>query len=125
MFGFLHILNPRPTARKFIQLPPPVKIRKEGLEDKLTISQPPTVRLARDFRESVAYSVGILGDQVANLFYYHARQNYNVDPSQLPQGVEKFDQTLRSPGKRSNGCRKRVREKTLSNSRNENRTVPR
>ena len=62
----------------------------------MTISQPATVGLARDFRESVAYSVGILGDQVANLFYYHARQNYSVDPSQLPQGVEKFDQALRS-----------------------------
>jgi hypothetical protein len=52
--------------------------------------------LARDFRESVAYSVGILGDQVANLFYYHARQNYSADPSQLPQGLDKFDQALRS-----------------------------
>ncbi|HEV2118641.1 MAG TPA: hypothetical protein VGS11_00825 [Candidatus Bathyarchaeia archaeon] len=62
----------------------------------MIISQPGTLGLARDFRESVAYSVGILGDQVANLFYYHARQNYNVDPSQLPQGVEKFDQALRS-----------------------------
>ena len=62
----------------------------------MTISQPAKVGLARDFRESVAYSVGILGDQVANLFYYHARQDYNVDPNQLPQGVEKFDQALRS-----------------------------
>ncbi len=62
----------------------------------MIISQPATVGLARDFRESVAYSVGILGDHVANLFYYHARQNYKVDPSQLPQGVEKFDQALRS-----------------------------
>jgi hypothetical protein len=52
--------------------------------------------LARDFRESVAYSVGILGEQVANLFYYHARHNYDVDPSQLPQGLDKFDQALRS-----------------------------
>jgi hypothetical protein len=52
--------------------------------------------LARDFRESVAYSVGILGDQVANLFYYHARHNYDVDPSQLPQGIDRFDQALRS-----------------------------
>ena len=52
--------------------------------------------VARDFRESVAYSAGIFGDQVANLFYYHARQNYSVDPSQLPQGVDKFDQALRS-----------------------------
>lgn len=62
----------------------------------MIIAQPGTVGLARDFRESVAYSVGILGDQVANLFYYHARQNYGVDPSQLPQGVDKFDQALRS-----------------------------
>jgi hypothetical protein len=68
----------------------------EGSEAKLIMSQPGTIGLARDFRESVAYSVGILGDQVANLFYYHARQNYSVDPSQLPQGVEKFDQALRS-----------------------------
>lgn len=60
------------------------------------MSQPATIGLARDFRESVALSVGILGDQVANLFYYHAREHYNVDPSQLPQGVEKFDQALRS-----------------------------
>ena len=62
----------------------------------MIISQPATVRLARDFRESVAYSVGILGDQVANMFYYHARRNYDVDPSQLPQGVDRFDQALRS-----------------------------
>jgi hypothetical protein len=62
----------------------------------LIIAQPGTIGLARDFRESVAYSVGILGDQVANLFYYHARQNYGVDPSELPQGVDKFDQALRS-----------------------------
>ena len=62
----------------------------------MIISQPGTLGLARDFRESVAYSVGILGDQVANLFYYHARQSYNVDPSQLPQGVDRFDQALRS-----------------------------
>lgn len=62
----------------------------------MIISQPATVGLARDFRESVAYSVGILGEQVANMFYYHARQNYSVDPSQLPADVEKFDQALRS-----------------------------
>ena len=62
----------------------------------MIMSQPATIGLARDFRESVAYSVGILGDQVANLFYYHAREHYNADPSQLPQGVEKFDQALRS-----------------------------
>ncbi len=62
----------------------------------MIIAQPASMGLARDFRESVAYSVSILGDQVANLFYYHARQNYNVDPSQLPQGVEKFDQALTS-----------------------------
>ncbi|OLE68726.1 hypothetical protein AUF78_14630 [archaeon 13_1_20CM_2_51_12] len=62
----------------------------------MIIAQQATIGLARDFRESVAYSVGILGDQVANLFYYHARQNYGADPSQLPKGVEKFDQALRS-----------------------------
>ena len=62
----------------------------------MIISQPAAIRLARDFRESVAYSVGVLGEQVANLFYYHAQQNYDVDPSRLPQGVEKFDQALRS-----------------------------
>jgi len=62
----------------------------------LNISQPNSLGLARDFRESVAYSVGILGGQVANLFYYHARQNCNVDPSELPKGVEKFDQAPRS-----------------------------
>jgi hypothetical protein len=62
----------------------------------LIIPQPATVRLARDFRESGTYSVGILGEQVANLFYYHARGNYSVDPSQLPADVEKFDQALRS-----------------------------
>jgi hypothetical protein len=50
-----------------------------------------TIGLARDFRESVAYSVGILGGQVANLLCYHARQNYSVDPSQFSQCVEKFD----------------------------------
>jgi hypothetical protein len=60
------------------------------------MSQPGTLGLARDFRESVVYSVGILGDQVAKLFYYHARQSYNVDPSQLPSGLERFDQALRS-----------------------------
>jgi hypothetical protein len=60
------------------------------------MAQPGAIGLARDFRESVAYSVGILGDQVANLFYYHARQNYDVDPSQLPQGLDRFDQALRS-----------------------------
>ncbi len=68
----------------------------EGQEAPLTFSQTGSVGLARDFRESVAYSISILGDQTASLFYYHARQNYNVDPSQLPQGVEKFDQALRS-----------------------------
>ena len=62
----------------------------------MIIVQHGNVGLARDFRESVAYSVGILGDKVANLFYYHARKNYGVDPSQLPQGIDKFDQALRS-----------------------------
>jgi hypothetical protein len=62
----------------------------------LIISQPAAIGLARDFRESVGYSVGILGDQVANLFYYHTREHYNIELSQLPQGVEKFDQALRS-----------------------------
>jgi hypothetical protein len=60
------------------------------------MSQPGTLGLARDFRESVAYSVSTLGDQVANLLHYHARHNYSVDPSQLAQGLEKFDQALRS-----------------------------
>ena len=62
----------------------------------MIISQPATIGLARDFRESVAYSIGILGEQVANMFYYHARENYGVGPSQLPADVEKFDQALRS-----------------------------
>ena len=82
--------------RKFILSACPVKNEMEGAKAKLIISQPTTLGLAREFRQSVAYSVGILGDQVANLFYYHARQNYNVDPSRLPQDVEKFDQALRS-----------------------------
>lgn len=62
----------------------------------MIIAQPGAMAIARDFRESVAYSVGILGEQVANLFYYHARHNYDVKPSQLPQGLDKFDQALRS-----------------------------
>jgi len=50
----------------------------------LIIAQPDSQGLARGFRESVVYSVGILGDQVANLFYYHARQNYNVGSQPAP-----------------------------------------
>ena len=62
----------------------------------MIIAQPAALGLARDFGESVVFSVGILGDQVANLFYYHARQSYDVETSQLPERVEKFDQAERS-----------------------------
>jgi len=56
----------------------------EGQKTSLIIAQPDSQGLARGFRESVVYSVGILGDQVANLFYYHARQNYNVGSQPAP-----------------------------------------
>jgi len=52
--------------------------------------------LPEDFRESVSQSMSIFGDEVACLFLYHARQNYGVDSSRLPAGLEKFDDALRS-----------------------------
>ena len=52
--------------------------------------------LPEDFRESVSQSMSIFGDEVACLFLYHTRQNYGVDSSQLPAGLEKFDDALRS-----------------------------
>ena len=52
--------------------------------------------LPEDFRESVSQSMSIFGDEVACLFLYHARQNYGVDSSRLPAGLEKFDYALRS-----------------------------
>jgi len=40
--------------------------------------------------------MSIFADEVACLFLYHARQNYGVDSSRLPAGLEKFDDALRS-----------------------------
>ena len=42
------------------------------------------------------HSISIFGDEAALLFDYHARQNYGVDSSRLPAGLEKFDDALRS-----------------------------
>lgn len=96
----------------------------EGSEAKLIISQSATIGLARDFRESVVYSVGIIGDQTASLFYYHARQNYNGDPSQLPLGRGEVRPGLaKSVEKRSDGGCKGMREETIGGSRGKNRTV--
>jgi len=52
--------------------------------------------LPEEFRESVSHSISIFGDEAALLFDYHARQNYGVDSSRLPAGLEKFDDALRS-----------------------------
>ena len=52
--------------------------------------------LPEEFRESVSHSISIFGDEVACLFHYHAQQNYGVDSSQLPAGLEKFDDALRN-----------------------------
>ena len=52
--------------------------------------------LPEEFRESVSHSISIFGDEAALLFDFHARQNYGVDPSRLPAGLEKFDDALRS-----------------------------
>ncbi|HZY47614.1 MAG TPA: hypothetical protein VFE96_07445 [Candidatus Bathyarchaeia archaeon] len=65
------------------------------MKTELAVSQPSRLVLARDFRESVAHSVGILGNSVASLILYHAQRSFDVDLSQLPQGVERFDRALR------------------------------
>jgi len=52
--------------------------------------------LPEEFRESVSRSISIFGDEAALLFDYHERQNYGVDSSRLPAGLEKFDDALRS-----------------------------
>jgi len=52
--------------------------------------------LPEEFRESVSRSISIFGDEAALLFDYHERQNYGVDSSRLPTGLEKFDDALRS-----------------------------
>jgi len=52
--------------------------------------------LPEEFRESVSHSISIFGDEAALLFDYHERQNYGVDSSRLPTGLEKFDDALRS-----------------------------
>jgi len=95
MFGFLHISDRKTSSNsELIRLGPVAKNEIEGPEAMLIISQIDTTGLARDFNESVDDSVDMLGDQVANMFYCHARQNC-VDPRQLTQGVEKFCQGLR------------------------------
>jgi hypothetical protein len=52
--------------------------------------------LPEEFRESVSHSISIFGDEADCLFRYHAQQNYGVDSSQLPAGLEKFDDMLRN-----------------------------
>ena len=52
--------------------------------------------LPEDFRASVSQSISIFGDEVACLFLYHAKQNFGVDSSRLPAGLERFDDALRS-----------------------------
>jgi len=100
--------------RKFIQLPRIARNRKEGLEAKLIVSQPAIVGLARDFGESVAYSVGILCEQVANLFYYHAPAELQRRSKPAAARCRRVrSSTPKSPRKRSASCRKGMREKTL------------
>ncbi len=62
----------------------------------LTISGTRSLALSEEFREAVAYSMNVLGEQVASSFYYYAKRQYDVDLSGVPAEVDRFDQALRT-----------------------------